>query len=82
MFDGIFGYIIGGAIIGILARLFKPGADAVGWIVTLVIGILGAVVGGMLAGGGLISWIVAIVAAVVLLYLYEKVRARRPVRRT
>ena len=46
MFNGILGYIIGGAVIGILARLLKPGADPVGWIMTIVLGILGAVAGG------------------------------------
>jgi uncharacterized membrane protein YeaQ/YmgE (transglycosylase-associated protein family) len=77
MFDGILGYIIGGAIIGIIARFLKPGADPMGWIMTIVLGILGALIGGWLAGGGLLSWIVAIVAAIVLLFLYEMFRSKR-----
>ena len=82
MFDGIFGYIIGGAVIGILARLLKPGADPMGWIMTIILGIVGAVIGGQLAVMlGLTSmvmmWVVAIVAAIILLFIYEAVRRKR-----
>ena len=80
MFDGIFGYIIGGAVIGALARLLKPGADPMGWLMTILLGIAGALIGGMLFGGGLLGWIVAIVAAIALLFLYEKVRGGRGTR--
>jgi uncharacterized membrane protein YeaQ/YmgE (transglycosylase-associated protein family) len=45
MFEGILGYIIGGALIGILARLIKPGADSMGWILTILLGIAGAAIG-------------------------------------
>lgn len=38
MFDGILGYIFGGLVIGVLARMVKPGADAMGWIMTIVPG--------------------------------------------
>ncbi len=79
MFDGFFGYIIGGAVIGVLARLLKPGADPMGWIMTILLGIAGAVVGGMLVGGGLLSWIVAIVVAIVLLFVFERMRTRKGV---
>jgi uncharacterized membrane protein YeaQ/YmgE (transglycosylase-associated protein family) len=46
MFEGILGYILGGAVIGLLARLFKPGADPMGWFLTILLGIGGAVAGG------------------------------------
>lgn len=79
MFNGILGYIIGGAVIGILARLFKPGADPVGWIMTIVIGIVGAVIGGYVYGGhGWITWVVAIIAAIVLLVIWESMRRKTP----
>ena len=42
MFGGILGYIFGGLVIGILARLIKPGADPIGWILTIILGIAGA----------------------------------------
>ena len=81
MFEGILGYIIGGAVIGILARLIKPGADSIGWILTLVLGIAGAVIGGWAAGNfglsRILTWVVAIGAAIVLLFLFEAMRKKR-----
>lgn len=77
MFNGIFGYIIGGVVIGILARFLKPGADPMGWIMTILLGIVGAVIGGYLYGGhGILTWVVAILAAIVLLFVYEMVRGK------
>ena len=82
MFDGLLMYILGGAVIGILARFFKPGADPIGWIMTIVLGALGALAGsyiaGMLGVTGLLVWAVAILAAIVLLFLWEAIRGRRP----
>ena len=82
MFSGIFGYIIGGAIVGLLARLLKPGADPMGWIVTILLGIVGAVIGGQLAvmlniTSTLLIWVIAIGAAVVLLFIYEAMRKKK-----
>ena len=82
MFNGILGYIIGGLVIGVLARLFKPGADPMGWIMTLILGVLGAVVGGWASTqfglGRMLTWVAAIVAAIVLLFLYEAMRKKTP----
>jgi uncharacterized membrane protein YeaQ/YmgE (transglycosylase-associated protein family) len=82
MFSGIIGYIIGGAIIGVLARFIKPGADPMGWILTIVLGILGAVIGGYVAGmlnigSTMLQWAIAIGAAIVLLFVYEAVRKKK-----
>ena len=81
MFDGLLMYILGGAVIGILARFFKPGADPIGWLMTIVLGALGALAGsysaGMLGVTGLLVWAVAILAAIVLLFLWEAIRGRR-----
>lgn len=82
MFSGFFGYIIGGAIIGVLARVFKPGADPMGWIVTILLGIVGAVIGGQLAAmlnitSSIMTWAIAIIAAIVLLFIYEAMRKKR-----
>jgi uncharacterized membrane protein YeaQ/YmgE (transglycosylase-associated protein family) len=83
MFDGLLMYILGGAVIGILARFFKPGADPVGWIMTIVLGALGALGGGYVAGmlgvtNTVVVWVIAILAAIVLLFLWEAVRGKRP----
>ena len=83
MFDGLLMYIVGGAVIGILARFFKPGADPVGWIMTIALGALGAAAGGYIAGmlnvtNRMVVWAIAIVAAIVLLFLWEAVRGKKP----
>ena len=81
MFDGIIGYIIGGAVIGILARFFKPGADPMGWILTILLGIAGALVGSRIAAmlnltGTMMVWACAIVSAMILLFIYEAIRRK------
>lgn len=83
MFDGILGYIVGGAVIGVLARFIKPGADPMGWILTIVLGVAGAAIGGYVAGmlgvtSTLVMWAIAIIAAIVLLFVYEMVRKKNP----
>ena len=81
MFGGILGYIFGGLVIGILARLIKPGADPMGWILTIILGIAGAVIGGWAATnfglGRMLTWVVAIAAAIVLLFLFEAMRKKK-----
>jgi uncharacterized membrane protein YeaQ/YmgE (transglycosylase-associated protein family) len=81
MFEGVIGYLIGGAVVGILARFFKPGADPLGWILTILLGIAGALLGSRLAAMlGLTStvmvWVCAIVSAIVLLFIYEALRKK------
>ncbi|KQZ60172.1 MULTISPECIES: GlsB/YeaQ/YmgE family stress response membrane protein [unclassified Lysobacter] len=74
---GIVYTIIIGAVIGVLARFFKPGADPMGWILTILLGIAGAYIGSLLYGGaGLIGFIVSIICAIVLLFLYEIIRSK------
>jgi uncharacterized membrane protein YeaQ/YmgE (transglycosylase-associated protein family) len=54
---GITGWIVIGLIAGVIARWLMPGPDPMGWLGTLVLGIVGALVGGtllnLLFGGGL-----------------------------
>jgi uncharacterized membrane protein YeaQ/YmgE (transglycosylase-associated protein family) len=55
----------------------------VGWIMTIVLGALGALAGGYVAGmlgvtNTAVVWVIAIVAAIVLLFLWEAIRAKRP----
>lgn len=82
MFNGILGYIIGGAVIGILARFFKPGADPMGWILTILLGIAGAVGGGYVSGmlgvtSRFLVWVIAILVAIVLLFIFETLRKKK-----
>ena len=78
---GILYTILIGAVIGVLARFFKPGADPMGWILTIVLGIAGALIGGWAAGNfglsRMLTWVVAIAAAIVLLFLFEAMRKKK-----
>jgi uncharacterized membrane protein YeaQ/YmgE (transglycosylase-associated protein family) len=75
---GIIGWIIFGLIVGAVAKLLMPGRDPGGWIVTILLGIAGALVGGFL--GRAVGWygpndaagfLMALVGALVLLGLYR-----------
>ena len=81
---GIITWIIIGLIAGALAKLIMPGDDPGGIIVTIIIGMVGSLLGGFLAslvglgGGGLIwSIIVAIIGAIILLAIYRAIAGRR-----
>ena len=81
---GILSWIVLGLIAGALAKWLMPGRDGGGWIVTMVLGIAGAFVGGYLGtmlglGGGadgvnIGSIIIATVGAFVLLFIYRIVK--------
>jgi uncharacterized membrane protein YeaQ/YmgE (transglycosylase-associated protein family) len=84
----IIAWIIIGLIAGALAKLIMPGDDPGGIIVTILIGIAGAFIGGFLAGliglggGGWIwSIIVATIGAIILLAIYRAVAGGRTARR-
>jgi uncharacterized membrane protein YeaQ/YmgE (transglycosylase-associated protein family) len=68
-------YIVVGAIVGLIARLLLPGRDPIGIIGTILLGIVGAVVGGLLWQALFekqVGWIGSILAAMVLLFIYRK----------
>ena len=78
MFGAIIFWIIVGGIAGALAKLIMPGDDPGGFIITILLGIAGAIVGGFLAGligiggGGWIwSTIIATIGAIILLAIYR-----------
>jgi uncharacterized membrane protein YeaQ/YmgE (transglycosylase-associated protein family) len=74
----IIGWIIFGLIVGAVARLLIPGRDPMGWIATIVLGVVGSLMGGFigyaLLGGtspyAPAGWILSIVGAVVTLLGY------------
>ncbi len=80
---GIITWIIIGLIAGALAKLIMPGDDPGGIIVTIIIGMVGAVLGGFLAslvgisGGFIVTIITAIVGAIILLAIYRAIAGRR-----
>jgi uncharacterized membrane protein YeaQ/YmgE (transglycosylase-associated protein family) len=75
----IIGTIIFGAVIGMLARLVLPGRQNISALVTVILGVLGALIGywlwGLMGGGDTggidwIRWIISIIAAAVLVVAY------------
>ena len=81
---GIIGWIVFGLIVGVLAKFLMPGRDPGGIIVTALIGIVGAMIGGFLGRAlGLYGpedpagLIMSVVGAVVLLFGYRKLVAAR-----
>ena len=81
-------YVLIGAVIGIIARLLIPGTGGMGFVVTIVIGILGAVIGGWLAGEVFeetegVDWIASILVAAILVWIAARVmRSRTGYRRS
>ncbi len=85
---GIIAFIILGAICGAIAKALLPGDDPGGFIVTTIIGVVGALIGGFIAGVlfdadpldeffDISTWLTAIVGAIVLLVIYRAVAGRR-----
>jgi uncharacterized membrane protein YeaQ/YmgE (transglycosylase-associated protein family) len=85
---GIIAFIILGLLAGLIAKALLPGKDPGGIIVTLLIGVAGALIGGFVAGAlfdadpldeffDISTWITAIVGAIVLLLIYRAVTGRR-----
>ena len=81
---GILAWIIVGLIVGVIAKLVMPGNDPGGMIVTILLGIGGALLGGVIgralgfyAVGEPAGWLMSIVGAIVLLAAYRAVSGRR-----
>jgi len=85
---GIIGWIVLGLLAGAIAKALLPGDDPGGIIVTMLIGVVGAILGGFIAGVlfdsdpvdeffDLSTWIAAIVGSIVLLLIYRMVTGRR-----
>ena len=85
---GIIAFIILGLLAGAIAKALMPGDDPGGWIITGIIGIVGALLGGFLAAAifdahpldeffDISTWLTAIVGSVILLAIYRLVVDRR-----
>ena len=84
---GIIAFIILGLLAGIIAKWVLPGDDPGGLIVTTIIGVVGALLGGFLAAAlfdahplddffDLSTWVTAVVGAIILLLIYRLVVGR------
>ena len=84
---GIIGWIVFGLIAGVIVKLLMPGRDPGGCIITMLLGVAGAFVGGflyrLLTGRAVFfqfdlgSFVVAILGAIVILAIYRLVLGRR-----
>ncbi|MGY2743187.1 GlsB/YeaQ/YmgE family stress response membrane protein [Arthrobacter sp. UYCu723] len=84
---GILAFLILGLIAGAIAKAVLPGRQGGGWVVTLVLGVVGAILGGwigsLIFGGGLgdffdlRTWLLSILGAVIVLLIFGAVAGRR-----
>ena len=81
---GVIGWIIFGLIVGIIAKLLMPGRDPGGIIITMALGIAGALLGGFI--GRALGWytenepagfLMSLLGAVLLLWIYRMMVGRR-----
>ncbi|MET1045023.1 MAG: GlsB/YeaQ/YmgE family stress response membrane protein [Microbacteriaceae bacterium] len=83
---GFFSFLILGLIAGAIAKLILPGRQSGGWFITLLLGVVGAFLGGLL--GGLLfgrglteffdlgTWLLAIAGSIIVLLIYGMVTRR------
>jgi uncharacterized membrane protein YeaQ/YmgE (transglycosylase-associated protein family) len=81
---GIIGWILFGLVVGIVGKLLMPGRDPGGFILTILLGIAGAVLGGFVGQslglyreGEPAGFLMAVVGSIVLLLLYRLFLGRR-----
>jgi uncharacterized membrane protein YeaQ/YmgE (transglycosylase-associated protein family) len=83
---GILSWIVFGLIAGALAKFLMPGEDPGGCVITIIIGVVGALLGGylatMLGYGGISgfdfrSFVIAVIGSILLLIIWRMIRGRR-----
>lgn len=78
-------WLLAGLIVGFLARVLVPGPDPMGWLGTIILGIVGSLVGGSLAnllfnGQAVVQpagWLGSIIGAVIVLLIWRQMQGRR-----
>ncbi len=77
----LLGTLLVGLVVGLIARALKPGDDDMGWIMTIVLGVVGLSLAsyagtghGLLPTGQQRGWIASIIGAIVVLFLYNLVQ--------
>jgi uncharacterized membrane protein YeaQ/YmgE (transglycosylase-associated protein family) len=68
--------IIVGAIVGALGRFLLPGRDPMGWIATIVIGVVSLIVAGLIFSG-FWQYVIGVIVAIALVWLYGRVMGDR-----
>lgn len=84
---GFLAFILLGLIAGAIAKAILPGRQGGGWLATLVLGVIGALLGGWLGGAifnvgydgffSIKSWLIAIIGSIVALLIYGAVTGRK-----
>lgn len=84
---GFFSFLLLGLIAGAIAKLILPGKQAGGWIITLILGVIGAFLGGWLGSMifgvdlqgffNLSTWLLAIGGSIIVLLIYGLIFGRR-----
>ncbi|WP_287898474.1 GlsB/YeaQ/YmgE family stress response membrane protein [Arthrobacter sp.] len=84
---GFLGWIVLGLIAGAIAKALMPGEQGGGWLATLLLGVLGALVGGWIGSAlfhvglnefwSLSTWLLAIVGSLVVLFIWGLITKRR-----
>jgi uncharacterized membrane protein YeaQ/YmgE (transglycosylase-associated protein family) len=88
---GVLSFLLFGLVAGVAARIVTPGRHAIGCLATMVVGVVGAFIGGLIGdvvlghrirfGWHLGPFLLAVVGAVLLLLLLESIAGRRKLRR-
>src|SRR6185503_13141079 len=80
----IIGWILFGLVVGVVGKLLMPGRDPGGFIITIVLGIAGALIGGFVGQslgfyreGEPAGFIMAVLGSIILLFLYRMFAGRR-----
>lgn len=75
----ILGWIVFGLIVGVVAKLLMPGRDPGGFVITIAIGIVGALLGGFLGRalgmyheGDPVGFVMAVIGSIILLFIYRR----------
>ena len=82
----IIGWLVFGLIVGAIARFLLPGRQSMGWLMTIVLGVVGSFAGGALSAlifgtsDGFVQpsgWIMSILGAVIVLFAYSRFAASK-----
>lgn len=79
----LLGTLLVGLVVGLIARALKPGDDSMGWLMTMVLGVVGSFLAsyagyamGFYPEGSSAGWIASILGAIVVLFLYHLVHGK------
>lgn len=83
--SSIIGWIVFGIIVGLIARMLMPGKQPMGWIATMILGIVGSFAGGFITSmvtgreNQPANWIMSIVGALIVLFIAGMASSRKAV---